>query len=198
MAEEARRRRLSATLKKWWEINKRDNPEYIKWRNERLRIGRLHGKQPRSTKGIPTGRSPPNKGTKTGLFKKCVRCGTEFYVMPNKFESKRIFCSRECWSSSIRSPEMWHRVHPTVKWHARSLIKAIGKCEKCGFADKRILMVHHKDHNRKNKGRENLLVICPNCHALEHLNPNGRPDFRGWFKTPKSERTYVGLKYQNQ
>jgi 5-methylcytosine-specific restriction endonuclease McrA len=32
------------------------------------------------------------------------------------------------------------------------------------------LTVHHKDRNRKNNTRENLEILCPICHAIEHLH----------------------------
>ena len=39
-------------------------------------------------------------------------------------------------------------------------------CNRCGY-DK-ITVVHHKDRNRSNNSLENLEILCPNCHALEH------------------------------
>lgn len=44
-------------------------------------------------------------------------------------------------------------------------------CESCGVStqweDGRIaLQVHHIDGNRKNNQLDNLMVLCPNCHAL--------------------------------
>lgn len=42
------------------------------------------------------------------------------------------------------------------------------KCDKCGFADERVLAVHHKDRNKKNTSMDNLGVLCRNCHWLEH------------------------------
>lgn len=56
----------------------------------------------------------------------------------------------------------------TIAWYRTNLVKRIGKCEICAFDDKRILQVHHKDKNRKNNTRENVILVCPNCHALEH------------------------------
>lgn len=45
-------------------------------------------------------------------------------------------------------------------------------CEKCGwnkrnpFHDKILLQVNHKDGDRSNNKRDNLEVLCPNCHSL--------------------------------
>ena len=43
-------------------------------------------------------------------------------------------------------------------------------CSKCGY-DKhpKILVVHHKDGDRKNGKLTNLEILCPNCHAEAHL-----------------------------
>lgn len=53
-------------------------------------------------------------------------------------------------------------------WWRNYLRKEIGKCEICSFEDKRLLEVHHKDRNRSHNIRENLILLCPNCHALQH------------------------------
>lgn len=50
------------------------------------------------------------------------------------------------------------------------------KCGLCGYSKHpRILCIHHKipcalggTHNPLN-----LIVLCPNCHALEHINLEG-------------------------
>lgn len=56
----------------------------------------------------------------------------------------------------------------SLHWWQRNLKRTIGKCEKCGFSDKRILHVHHINKNRKENIRDNLILLCPNCHALIH------------------------------
>lgn len=52
-------------------------------------------------------------------------------------------------------------------------MKEVGKCEICGFSDKRILIMHHRDENKRNNKRENLLLLCPNCHTLIHYEQTG-------------------------
>lgn len=42
------------------------------------------------------------------------------------------------------------------------------RCEVCGIADERVLVVHHRDRNRRNNATENLAVLCANCHMIEH------------------------------
>lgn len=51
-------------------------------------------------------------------------------------------------------------------------------CSQCGFSKTRdngktILEIDHIDGNHKNNSKENLQVLCPNCHALT-------PNFRNW------------------
>jgi hypothetical protein len=46
----------------------------------------------------------------------------------------------------------------------------MSSCERCGYSEEvGILVIHHKDRNRDNNDLGNLAVLCPNCHALEHL-----------------------------
>ncbi|MBD3286950.1 hypothetical protein GF359_09895 [candidate division WOR-3 bacterium] len=40
------------------------------------------------------------------------------------------------------------------------------RCELCGFY--RVVQMHHIDGNRQNRHRNNLILLCPNCHAMVH------------------------------
>lgn len=40
------------------------------------------------------------------------------------------------------------------------------KCERCGSEEN--LLVHHKDFNRLNNNKDNLMTICCSCQATEH------------------------------
>ena len=50
------------------------------------------------------------------------------------------------------------------------LREEIGRCEVCGIdewrGEKITLEVHHIDGDRSNNTKDNLQVLCPNCHSL--------------------------------
>lgn len=48
------------------------------------------------------------------------------------------------------------------------LILDIGCCEMCGIGDKRVLVLHHKDENKLNNLKDNLQLLCANCHLIVH------------------------------
>lgn len=98
-----------------------------------------------------------------------------FYANPNrpKFKSDSTNPNRVRF---VDNESFWGS---TLSWYAKYLPIRIGKCEICGFSDKRILQVHHKDKNRKHNTRDNLVLLCPNCHALEHwLDKSGMYKWR--------------------
>jgi hypothetical protein len=68
----------------------------------------------------------------------------------------------------------------------RFLIRERGhKCEDCGldsWKDQQIpLEMHHVDGNADNNGKENLRLLCPNCHAFT-------PHYKGAIKGKNSSR----------
>jgi hypothetical protein len=56
----------------------------------------------------------------------------------------------------------------SFQWWREFLKETIGECELCKYSDKRALQLHHKDKNRKNNTRNNLILLCANCHCIEH------------------------------
>jgi len=51
----------------------------------------------------------------------------------------------------------------------RLFVKRGRVCEVCGHTNVKILQLHHIDRNRTNNNFKNLQILCPNCHAEEHL-----------------------------
>lgn len=94
----------------------------------------------------------------------CKNCGNIYYTSPSRNKS---FCSKEC-----KSEYELKTFNPKSFTCVRSMFKRrnwLTKCQICGYDEHpEILGIHHKDRNRKNNTLENLIVLCPNCHSLEH------------------------------
>lgn len=121
----------------------------------------------------------------------CLYCGKEL----DKKQSRNTFCSVSCSSKfqSKKKVESWLNGEYNGIVGKDQLSKAIRNflleeanyaCQKCGwheinpFTGKIPLEIHHKDGNYLNNKKENLEVICPNCHSLTEnykaLNQDGR------------------------
>jgi hypothetical protein len=101
-----------------------------------------------------------NRGTKEYV---CAHCGVTFFDSPSH---KRKYCSKKCVNKA--SKEIWKPDFTTVR---KQMLRRgmLVSCQRCGFSNEpKILGVHHKDRNRDNNAVENLEVLCPNCHSIEH------------------------------
>jgi len=97
------------------------------------------------------------------VIKACRYCLKEFKSSPSQ---KRIYCSMSCIGKETL--KTFKPKYTTVRkmMIRRNLIKA---CNRCGYNKyTSILGIHHKDRNRDNNSMENLEVLCPNCHSIEH------------------------------
>jgi 5-methylcytosine-specific restriction endonuclease McrA len=83
------------------------------------------------------------------------------------------FCCRQhkdfAQQISFNLTKMWPDHYNTGTCRAIAFKAYEKRCAGCGY-DKipEILEVHHKDRNRNNNAKENLEVLCPNCHCEEH------------------------------
>ena len=86
-----------------------------------------------------------------------------------KVELKR-YASTENLSRKQIKPLSSKACNPTLQPKAQHALKIIvGKCQICGWnVYPACLEVHHKDKNRRNNTRANLVVLCRNCHSLVH------------------------------
>ena len=94
----------------------------------------------------------------------CNHCHKKFMDSPCK---DRKFCSKKCVGKESKKS-----FKPNFTTVRKAMISRglINQCNRCGYnAEPRILGVHHKDRNRHNNDMQNLEVLCPNCHSLEHL-----------------------------
>jgi len=105
--------------------------------------------------------------------KPCIVCGKMILAGLNKKT-----CSRAC-SNTHRAGIKYKIGRPRDKAYTQRAIKLRlleergKKCERCGYSKWEILHIHHKDRDRNNNDRNNLEIICPNCHYEEHSSEKG-------------------------
>ena len=79
------------------------------------------------------------------------------------------YCSRSCTAVASNYPESKQYKGGVSTYRVRALKEYGEVCNRCGYVDvPKILQVHHINHDRSNNKLENLEVLCPNCHAIEH------------------------------
>lgn len=110
----------------------------------------------------------------------CDNCGNEFARRQSslvKSKSGLLFCKRKCKDEAQRMGKHNAILRPSSHKDGRSSYRAIAyryhprKCNRCGYDEHTgILKVHHRDRNRHNNNPENLEILCPNCHDLEHFS----------------------------
>lgn len=110
----------------------------------------------------------------------CDFCSTNFYRSESKRKTKSglVFCSRSCKDSAQnmnneRFSNMWpshYKIDGSSDYRRIALRSKELKCERCGYDEHgEIIQVHHMDHDRNNNSIDNLELLCPNCHAIEHF-----------------------------
>lgn len=112
-----------------------------------------------------------------GKWLTCDCCGKRIWRTPKDFkrsQSKKFFCSVACHCSWENRNRRCGENAPN--WVAgqtvyRKLLKRYGNpeaCANCGIIDNRVLVVHHRDSDRKNNKPDNLEWLCRNCHCIVH------------------------------
>jgi len=113
----------------------------------------------------------------TGKFVYCEICGKKIWRRPRQLKiskSKKYFCSKShqtLWRNRIFSGEKHHNWKGGHHVKYKKLLIRNGveqKCKICGFTDKRVLAVHHRDIDHSNNELSNLIFLCYNCHHLVH------------------------------
>ncbi len=111
-------------------------------------------------------------GRRTEPYKKrCTYCNKVFVERMSEagyfredFKNRR-FCSTAC-SNSGKPPKIdISDAGGSVR--ARKIMAHIKKCHMCGGT--RILEVHHKDRDRKNNDKNNIVKLCKKCHVKIHV-----------------------------
>jgi 5-methylcytosine-specific restriction endonuclease McrA len=105
--------------------------------------------------------------------KACLTCGKEYI----DYRSDQKFCSRAC--ANVGRTGIKYRQTASPRRDKAAEGRAVKKrlfdergarCERCGYSDANILVIHHIV--RKSDGgsdeAHNLEIVCPNCHAEIH------------------------------
>lgn len=110
---------------------------------------------------------------KNGEFLPCDRCGKLVYRTKAQLQRTggRVHCSASCATADYNSQFRTGKNAPAYvqgnrSYRTTALSYYGAVCECCGFhEDERLLDVHHIDENRNHNEVENLMVLCPLCHA---------------------------------
>lgn len=97
---------------------------------------------------------------------KCLFCGKDYEVF-QCHKAKTKFCSIAC-----RRAYQKMYAPPTLKRGVnRSMRRAglIKQCADCDYSDIPDILVIHHLNGGNNHSPDNLIVLCPNCHAIRHL-----------------------------
>ncbi len=118
--------------------------------------------------------------SRRGKTVNCFQCDKKTYKSLKSLrssKSKKYFCGKKC-SLEWLNAYQFGKNHKNWK-HGQTAYKTIlirgsilAFCCLCGKKDKRILLVHHVDENRKNNEIHNLTWLCYNCHFLVHHYEN--------------------------
>lgn len=105
----------------------------------------------------------------------CAYCHKAFYMNPSKLKNSKSgyrFCCRghKDIAQRLGGIEAIQPDHYGTGYRALAWSSLPHKCNRCGYDNViDILQVHHRDHDHSNNELSNLEILCPNCHALEHL-----------------------------
>ena len=99
----------------------------------------------------------------------CKICGKEYEITESHYNRNiskggDFYCSRECYNKRSNNPKRLKRSTE----HNQELLNN-GKCADCGEDKYYLLQIHHIDSNPSNNVKENLEIVCANCHIKRHL-----------------------------
>ena len=107
----------------------------------------------------------------------CAFCFVEFYPRGNRKPKHGLFfCCRAHKDAAQRlggisaiQPSHYGTGTEVRSYRTTAFRSYPPRCNRCDFDRyQQILVVHHRDRDRSNNTVENLEILCPNCHAIEH------------------------------
>lgn len=103
----------------------------------------------------------------------CDHCGKEFFRNKSKQDAGKNnynFCCRACKEQEQCIGGLLELDHygPDLAYRNKAFNHYGKSCSVCGISEEYLLVVHHKDGDRKNNKLDNLVVLCHNHHAEQH------------------------------
>lgn len=109
-------------------------------------------------------------GARGRVAKECIECGISFEMRKSQFNfgKKGYFCSRECRYKNAKIQALIAARPGTYRSNAWKIFER--KCVDCEWKEyPELLIIHHVDGDRANGALDNLVPLCPTCHAVRHL-----------------------------
>lgn len=119
-----------------------------------------------------------SQSQKNGSLYYCKRCNKQFYVVPSRIKENTTrgqFCSNKCRIKTWNENSIQNQARGSYRKNAWKTYEQ--KCYDCGNIDKRVLIIHHIDGNRKHGKLKNLIPVCHNCHCIRHLKLGNKITF---------------------
>lgn len=130
--------------------------------------------------------SSPYRGVRGNhdMTRQCLHCGASY--RRESGQTSRRFCSRRCAIAAQHGKKQYQLLRPqrgdgrriggkTRAQFIKDFKHSFPFCQRCGWKEEiSVLHVHHKTRNRMTRKIEELEVLCPNCHFLEHHRANDR------------------------
>ena len=116
----------------------------------------------------------------TNIEVECAYCHKKFLKLKSRLKNSKsglYFCCREHKDLAqkldsgkkfdILRPEHYGKLSDSsYNYREKAFREYEHKCAICNYNEEpKILQVHHIDENRQNNSIDNLIILCPNCHA---------------------------------
>jgi endogenous inhibitor of DNA gyrase (YacG/DUF329 family) len=122
---------------------------------------------------------------------KCLECGAEAYAKFCSNRCQRDYDLKQWVDAWVKNEVTAPAGSPRIK---RALVSLVGnKCERCGWCEVHPVtgnvpvQLHHEDGDDSNNKRDNVGLLCPNCHSLtpNYAALNVRKTPKPYIRNPK-------------
>ncbi len=106
---------------------------------------------------------------KHAITRTCDYCGKDVTMPKSKRKADTCYCDKSCAAKAKTGSKSSQWAGGLSSYRTNGLRSHGAVCNRCGYDKyKQVLQVHHKDHDRSNNETDNLEVLCPTCHSVEH------------------------------